>query len=714
MARRSGKEVRRFTLRMQKKLVVLFGMVLLAFVGLSLRLIYINRDNGEQYKKQVLEQQSYSSKTLAARRGDIFDANGNPLAVSEKIYNLVIDSKVINDKEEYFEPTMEALNTYFDLDMTEIRKYVKENPKSAYYVPVKGLTYSQVEGYFNFINDTKASKNVKGIWFEENYKRNYPNGTLACDVIGFTNADNNGSYGLEEYYNDTLNGTPGREYGYLDEDENLERTTKPATDGYSLVTTIDASVQAIVERNLKNFNDQYANRAREGFGANNLGCIIMDVNNGDILAMASYPNFDLNNPKDVSMYLSEEQIKTMEDEGTYYDYLNKLWRNFCISDTYEPGSTMKPFTVACGLESGRLTGNETYTCNGILEVADKKIRCHNYKYGGCGTVNVKQAVEQSCNVALMCMSQAIGKDIFLQYQQSYNFGLKTNIDLAGEARTSTVVYNPTNMGLAELATSSFGQGFNASMIQMITGFCSLVNGGYYYEPHVVKKIVSGSGATIQNIEPRVLRRTISTSTSNTIIDYCNGVVTEGTGKAARPAGYRIGGKTGTAETIPRGNNEYVVSFMGYAPADNPQIAIYVVIDRVNDWVQDNVKLACTLTRDILTETLPYMGIYMTEPISEKEQQELQAKQLEITLNYTKPAEETPAEETPAEGQDAEGTNAEGNTAEGSENQGGLNLQWKNFPVDPATGYLKDPATGDLIDPDTGQNMSRSDFVAVGD
>ncbi|MBO4807677.1 MAG: penicillin-binding protein 2 [Lachnospiraceae bacterium] len=711
MANRSEREERRFTIRMQKKLVVLFGIVLLAFVGLSLRLIYINRDNGEQYKKQVLEQQEYTSKTLVARRGDIFDSNGNPLAVSEKIYNLIIDSKVINDKEAYYEPTMAALDKYFDIDMNAVRKWVKENPKSAYYVAAKGLTYNEVEGYLNFMNDETASKNVKGIWFEDNYKRNYPNGTLACDIIGFTNAENNGTYGLEEYYDDVLNGTPGREYGYLDEDENLERTTKPAVDGYSLVTTIDATIQSIVERNLKSFNDTYANRAREGLGANNLGCIIMDVNNGDVLAMASYPNFDLNNPKDLSMYYSQEAIDAFTDEE-FYEKLNGLWKNFCISETYEPGSTMKPFTVACGLESGKLTGNESYTCTGAYEVADKRIKCHNYKYGGCGTVNVKQAVEQSCNVALMQMSLTIGKDIFLQYQQSYNFGLKTNIDLAGEARTNAVVYNSSNMRPAELATSSFGQGFNVSMIQMITGFCSLINGGYYYEPHMVKKIVSGSGATIQNIEPRVLRKTISTSTSNTIIDYCNGVVTEGTGKAARPAGYRIGGKTGTAETLPRGNNEYVVSFMGYAPADNPKIAIYVVIDRVNDWVQDNVKLACTLTRDILTETLPYMGIYMTEPISEKEQQELAAKQLEITLAYTAPPEETT--ETPAEGENTEGTPAEGATgdAAAADPNGGLNLQWKNFPVDPATGYLKDPESGDLIDPDTGQNMSRSDFTAV--
>ena len=634
-AGRKTKEAK-FTIRMQKKLVVLFGFVLLAFAGLSIRLILINRDNGEQYKKQILEQQEYSSITIPARRGDILDSKGTPLAVSEKIYNLVIDSKVIMSKEAYFEPTMNALETCFDLDMTAIRKFVKENSTSAYYVPLKALTYEQIAPFLELKNDTENNPYIQGIWFEEEYTRTYPNGSLACDVIGFTTTDNNGTYGLEEYYNDVLNGTAGREYGYLNEDSTLERTTKPAVDGYSIVTTLDAHVQSIIEKHLFKFNEKYENNAREGLGANNLGCIIMDVDSGNVIGMASYPNFDLNNPKDVSAYLTEEQIQTMQAEDTYYDYLNKLWRNFCISDTYEPGSTIKPFTVATGLETGKLTGNETYFCDGDLLVvaSEKEVKCHNYKYGGCGTVTVKQAMEQSCNVALMEMSMTMGKEIFTEYKQNFNFGLKTNIDLAGEARTAELVYPVDKMGIMELATCSFGQGFNTTMIQVISGFCSLINGGYYYEPHMVSKIVSSNGATIKNIEPRVLRQTVSQATSDRIIEYCNSVVTDGTGKAARPAGYAIGGKTGTAETLPRGNGEYVVSFLGYAPADDPQIAIYVVVDRVNDFEQDNVRLAATLTRDILTEVLPYMGIYMTEELSEAEIQELAEKQLEITSQYT--------------------------------------------------------------------------------
>lgn len=713
--RKKTKEAK-FTIRMQKKLVVLFGLVLLAFAGLSVRLILINRDDGEEYKKKILEQQEYSSKTLPARRGDILDSKGTPLAVSEKIYNLVIDAKVITSREEYFEPTMKALEACFDLDMTAIRSHVKENSTSAYYVPVKGLTYEQIAPFLEMKNDTEKNPNIRGIWFEEEYTRNYPNGSLACDVIGFTTADNNGTYGLEEYYNDILNGTAGREYGYLNEDSTLERTTKPAVDGYNIVTTLDANVQSIIEKHLLAFNEKYKNVAREGNGANNLGCIIMDVNNGNVLGMGSYPNFDLNDPKNVSAYLTEEQIQTMQDEGTYYDYLNQLWRNFCISDTYEPGSTIKPFTVATGLETGRITGNEGYQCNGSLVVVEsqKAVKCHNYKYGGCGYVNVKQAVEQSCNVALMHIGMTIGKELFTEYQQNFNFGLKTNIDLAGEARTAGLVYTADKMGIMELATCSFGQGFNTTMIQVITGFCSLINGGYYYEPHMVSKIVSSNGSTIKNIEPRVLRQTISKATSDKIIDYCNGVVTEGTGKAARPAGYAIGGKTGTAETTPRGNGEYVVSFLGYAPADDPQIAIYVVVDRVNDYQQDNVKLAATLVRDILTEVLPYLGIYMTEELSEQELAELQEKQLEITRQYTAPSEDSVSdnEEGNMDGTEGSDGNQSGDASQTGENGEGEedkepNTPWKNFPIDPETGYAVNPETGEKVDPDTGQSVGEN-------
>lgn len=655
-----------FTGKMQKKLVVLFLIVLLAFMGLSVRMIYISNTDGEQYKRQILSQQSYASTTIPYKRGDILDKNGIKLAVSEKVYNLVIDVKNLLEKEEYLEATLAALKTCFsEFDEGAARSYIADNPTSRYYVTLKQLTYDEISPFVKMQNDTENTPNIKGVWFEEEYKRIYPNGELACDVIGFTGKDNTATFGLEGYYNDTLNGTNGREYGYLNDDEALERTTIAAADGYNIVSTIDSNIQSIVEKYLYQFNEDNKNAARTGNGARNVSCIMMDVNSGEVLAMASYPNFDLNDVRNTDnligslLYTKEGKIneegiviteenrdEVLEDEDVLYQNLYNLWKNYCIQDTYEPGSTAKPFTVAAGIESGKMTGNELYTCNGQLHVGDYDIKCHNYKTGGDGTLTVQQSIEQSCNVALMLMGKQIGKTIFLDYQERFNFGLKTNIDLSGESRTENLVFNMSNLGETELATSTFGQGYNVSMIQMISAFCSLVNGGYYYEPHMVSKITAADGSVVKNITPRIVKQTISAQTSQKIIEYCNGVVENGTGKTARPAGYMIGGKTGTAETIPRDKKNYVVSFMGYAPADNPQVAIYVVVDRPNTVFQDDAKFATRIVRNVLTEVLPYMNIYMTEELSESELMEL--KQLNIAVkkaNVVEEEEEITEEET---------------------------------------------------------------------
>ena len=715
----------KFTIKMQKKLIVMFLMILLVFIGLTYRLFAITRDNGEQYKKQVLSQQRYDSKTLPYRRGSILDSNGSSLATSEKVYNVILDAVAISEKEEYLEPTLEALRSQLGIDTGDVRTYIAENKMvSRYKVLAKRLEYEQIEGFLAMQNEEDSL--IKGIWFEEEYKRTYPGNTLACDVIGFTTSDNVGSYGLEEYYNDVLSGTPGREYGYLNNDSNLERTTIPAQDGNSIVTTIDINIQNIVEKHLKKFDEEYKDNAHEGNGSRNTGCIIMDVNSGEILAMASYPVYDLNNPRNTDSmlgmpyidedgkvtgeYINAENVSRLNDDSDlFYRHLNALWKNYCINDTYEPGSVSKPFTVAAGIESGSITGNEKYNCEGKLHVGDHDIKCHNI-YGD-GALSVAEGIERSCNVNMMYVAMATGISTFTEFQHIFNLGLKTNIDLAGEARTASLIFNENTMGPTDLATNSFGQGYNATMIQMITAFCSLINGGYYYEPHIVKKIVSPSGATVQNIEPRVLKQTISETTSAKVREMCNLVVSgeNGTGHTARPAGYMIGGKTGTAETLPRGNREYVVSFMGYAPADNPQIAIYVVVDRPNvpGSIMDDAKFATRIVRSILTEVLPYKGIFMTEELSDKEREELEALQIEIMT--------PPVTGQEPEGEDGtpEGENPDEATEEGAEGEGGEDVQtpaepvWKSFPIDPETGYAVDPSTGAFVDPVTGAVLGGS-------
>lgn len=696
-----------FTGRMQKKLVVLFLIVLLAFVGLSARLIHINNTKGEQYKRQILSQQSYASTTIPYKRGDILDRNGIKLAVSEKVYNLVIDCKNLLEKEEYLEPTLAALKSCFpEFDESVARKYIADNPTSRYYVTLKKLTYDEISPFIKMRNDTENNPYIKGIWFEEEYKRVYPNNELACDAIGFTGTDNTATFGLEGYYNDVLNGTNGREYGYLNDDEALERTTIAATDGYNVVSTIDSNIQAIVEKYLYQFNEDNKNAARTGNGARNVGCIMMDVNSGEILAMASYPNFNLNdvrNPNSLigsrlytkegkmdeeGTIITEENInEVLKDEDVLYQNLYNLWKNYCIQDTYEPGSTAKPFTVAAGLESGKMTGDEYYTCNGQLHVGDYDIKCHNYKSGGDGTLSVQQSVEQSCNVALMLMGRQIGKTTFLEYQERFNFGLKTNIDLAGETRTENLVFNDRNMGETELATSTFGQGYNVSMIQMIAAFSSLVNGGYYYEPHMVSKITASDGSVVKNITPRIVKQTVSAQTSQKIVEYCNGVVVNGTGKTARPAGYAIGGKTGTAETIPRDKTNYVVSFMGYAPASNPQIAIYVVVDRPNTTYQDDAKFATRIVRNILTEVLPYMNIYMTEELSESEKEELEKLNISIKKANITEEEERPDEVDEPEVNEDGTIDANGGDTTSSTPVSEEEMQSDNVQTAPLTGAL---------------------------
>jgi stage V sporulation protein D (sporulation-specific penicillin-binding protein) len=713
---------------MQKKLVVLFIIVLLAFLGLSVRLFFIGRDNGETYKRQVLSQQAYDSTTLPYRRGDILDANGSILATSQKVYSLVLDSKQLLEKEEYMEPTMAALQACFDLNITDVRRYATEHPESRYRVLAKELSYAQMQAFLDLkeeeVTDTegntyKRGELIQGIWFEDSYKRYYPGGTLACDVIGFVGGDNDGQYGLEEYYNETLKGTNGREYGFLNDESTLKRTIKPAVDGETIVTTIDSNVQAICEKYLKAFSDEHANEAREGLGANNIGCIVYEINTGNIVAMASYPNFDLNDPYNISAYYTEEQIAELQEEDELQDTIQRFWRNFCISDTYEPGSVIKPFTVAAALDDGSITGNETYNCTGVREIGGHKIRCHN-RYGD-GIISVKGAIETSCNVALTYIAETMGPTEFCRYQHAFNFGLRTNVDLAGEARTDSLVYTASTMGSAELATNSFGQTFNVTMIQMVAGFASLVNGGYYYEPHIVSKILNADGSVAQTISPRVLKRTISEEVSDTIIDYCNGVVEEGTGKRARPAGYRVGGKTGTAETLPRGNGEYVVSFMGYAPADNPQYIFYVVVDRANAKEQADAKFATGIARNIMTEALPYLNIFMTEELTEKEIAELEALNLSITNGYKEQLAAAngtdPENSEGTEGEGGEGeNNGEGQNGEtGGEAGGGdtgtgetvstVNTQvWRTFELDPATGTFIDPETGHHIDPETGDDL----------
>jgi len=684
-----------------KKLGVLYIGILLVFAVLAMRILKISSEDGERYKKIVLSQQTYNSTTLAYRRGSIEDCNGIILAHSVQVYDLILDAREMTINSEMIEPTLVALNQCFGLDTAELRGFIRDNPESAYHKVIKQLTYDQIKPYLDMVEATDSPICPTAVWFEEGYKREYPNGKLAADVIGFTTKDDRGQYGLEEYYEDTLAGTNGRTYGYRTDDNGMEYTVIPATNGLTLQTSIDSYIQKVCEDNILKFNQTHAGEYREDEdGSDNTAVIVMDIDSGEVIAMASYPFYDLNDPYDISDYYTDEQVAIMEEEDTYYQTLNTLWKNFCISQSYEPGSVNKTFTISAALDSGSIHDGDTYYCNGYLKFGDGvTIRCHN-RYGE-GQLTVKGAMEQSCNVSLIQIGQRIGSKTLIKYLDNFNFGLKTNIDLAGEMRTDSLVFREDTMGVTELATSSFGQGYNVTMIQVISAYCSVINGGYYYKPHVVTKIVDDNGATIESISPLLLRQTISESVTDLMRDYCIGVVKEGTGKNARPAGYMIGGKTGTAEHSGAGKVDYVVSFIGFAPADDPQIAIYCVIDRPNTPSQDTAtRYACLMCKDILTDVLPYMNIYMTEPLSEKEQKELEERGARILTEAQQSVAEINGTETVSENgvpeeQEKEVVDLEIDT----------NDKRTDIIIDKNTGYVIDPVNGEYLDPETGEPIN---------
>lgn len=596
-----------FNNKMKEKLLMAFGFMLMALIALATYLAYINYENGDKYSKLVLDNQQYDSKNLPFKRGDIKDRSGTVLAYSSKVYNLIFDPKVVLSDERFKEPTLKALTQCFELSWQDLEALLATKPTSQYEKLLEGLTADQI-AEFNKMAASDENPYIEGVWFEEEYVRSYPFGSLACDVIGFATSASSGELGLENYYNDELTGIDGVSYGYVNSDLNLEKTVKAAVDGHNIITTLDFSVQSIVESHIKAFNEEY--------GSVNTAVIIMNPNNGEIIAEASYPVFDLNAPRDMTAIYTPEELDAMNDEQTV-NALYKLWRNYCVSDNYEPGSTIKPFTVAAGLEEGYLFGNETYMCDGVEHIMDHDITCHN-KYGH-GELTLEQTIMESCNDGLMQIGAVLGSGILAKYQDIFGFGYKTYVDLPGE--DAGITTPAEDMDASDIATNSFGQNFNVNMHQMVAGFASLINGGYYYEPHLVKRIETNGGEVVSTIGSKLIRQTVTSETSEILRKYMESTVTEGTAKKVAVEGYSIGGKTGTAEKWAldeegknlgyRSLDKYVISFLGFAPVDEPQFVIYVLIDEpdVEAGLIGSAAPACYLAHDILVDIMPYMNVF---------------------------------------------------------------------------------------------------------
>lgn len=643
------KKIKRLTDQMRGKLILVFIGIICLFFILAVRLTYWTVNKGSEFETKVLGQQKHDSSVIPFERGKIYDRNGNILATNEKIYTLVLEPKnILLRKKKYEATTINALHEYFGFSKKNLKKVIEGNEDSYYVVYKKNMTYDEVAKFQKFldmaddstkgVSDAKKEKiesarQVKGISFEEDYKRIYPYNSLACRILGFTSSGNVGNWGIEQSYNEQLNGVNGRAYYYFNEELDQEQTVKEAKNGNSVVSTIDMQIQKIIEEKLNDFDSK--------IGSKVTNILVMDPQNGEILGMASSNPYDLNEPMDEKKLLSlysqseidemkayaqekeaeeaseeesgeesseettEQEDKDTEKKKTIYDAFYELWRNAIISDTNEPGSTYKPFTVATGLESGALSGNESYFCTGSLMVGKRNIGCSHVH----GNITLKEAVAKSCNVAMMNIAFNEGAETFYNYQNLFGFGRSTGIDLPGEAETKNLVYNASNYSNSvTLATNAFGQNFNCTMMQMAAGFCSLINGGNYYRPHIVKQIQNDGGDVVKDVGKEVLRKTVSEETSASIRSYMQETVENGTGTKAQIEGYTIGGKTGTAEKIPRNKKDYYVSFIGFTPVEKPELLVYVTIDEPNVSFQANAGLAVELEKSCMEEIVNVLGI----------------------------------------------------------------------------------------------------------
>ena len=618
------------------KLVWLFGIVVLAFVGLGIRITVINASQGKQYSKQVLSQsqQKYDSRVIPFKRGDITDRNGVVLATSEKVYKVILDCKVVNTKEEYVEPTIKALEDVLGLDEETIREKLEDETtkSSQYQILQSNVSINQKKAFEDYtdVSSDEAKEtltkeeiaersNVKGVWFEEDYRRVYPLNSTASHLVGFTYTGNTADWGIEGYYSSTLNGVNGRQFGYYNSDDDVEQTIIDPVNGNSVQSTIDLNIQQVVEKYIDKFMTGMANGPRGEQGAANVGVVVANPKNGEILAMATDNPYDLNNPRDLTPYYSDEEIQEMKDndDGTMLEALYGIWQNYCISDAFEPGSTVKPLTIGAALDADVVQPTDTFVCDGYQKFGGTMIRCSIYPRAH-GTETLSDLIKHSCNDGLMQIGALLGPEEFLKYQKIFNFGSTTGIDLPGEA--TGILHSEENLssGSTELASASFGQGYTCTMIQEIAAICSAINGGYYYQPHVVSKIMNEDGDVIKDIQPVVTKQTVSSDVSVLIRQYMGAVMeSDGTGAAAKVDGYSMGGKTGTAQKYPREDKKYLVSFIGFAPLDDPQVVVYVVVDEPNAESQADSLYAQYLYKGIMTEILPYLNIFQDEEVTDK-------------------------------------------------------------------------------------------------
>ena len=602
-------------------LAVMAILAIAAFIPVCLRLYYLMVSSYEEYSQLALRNQTRTT-AVTADRGTIYDRNMNILAASVSVENIYLDPHELKQSKADINAISLKLGQLLEIDPAVIEKKAKDLTKRYQLVKdrVGEEIASQIRAYIN-------ENEISGIHLEPNSQRNYPYGTLASQVIGFTNASNTGSEGIEAAYNSFLEGSAGKVIttkgnNEMDMPFSYEKYVQ-SRKGNDIILTLDATVQACLEKQMQTAIDRY-DVQNGAFG------LVMNVKTGEILAMATLGGYDPNQYLEIADPETAQELELLRLEGkeVYQKALGearlKQWRNRCLSDGYEPGSTFKVLTMAAALDSGAITLETPFHCAGAEQIPGRAQRLHCWRSTGHGAQKTPQALQNSCNLAFAHIALKLGGERFYDYIQRFGVMEKTGIDLSGESKgvffDKELVVNTDKWGTASLTSGSFGQTFKLTPIQLVRAIASVVNGGYLLEPYIVSEVVDGDGNTVLKQEPTVIRQVISSETSKTMCNLMTSVVTEGTAKNASVAGYSIGGKTGTSEKIDifdeNGQRvlDKIVSFVGVAPMDNPEYIVLVALDtpsrQTGIYISGGVMAAPTVGA-VMADILPYLGVKQT-------------------------------------------------------------------------------------------------------
>lgn len=592
-----------------------FAFILFAFFAAFAlmfgRVLYMKVVHGAEYEAAAKNQQiNRYDITIPPNRGSILDRNNQVLAISTTVYNVALDSlqlaEVAELSPEEQEKTLTTLCEYFpELDYNTLKQYVTINPETGELYMNNHWKYL-VKGIERSVKEELEAMNLKGVYFEKSSKRSYPLNSSACHLVGFTRGD--AQWGLEGYYNSYMEGTPGRSFILYNGADSVVHQDYDAKDGDTIITTIDYNIQKIAE-------EVVAETAAE-WPAKNVAAMVMDPYTGEVYAMAESHSFDLNNPNEIPEWETDTKYTENWDQLSseeQLEYLNTMWKNFCVSDTYEPGSIFKPMLVAAALEEGVITPNSSFQCNGYTDIGGYRIKCH--LVSGHGNINVEQIMAQSCNMGVIQIANLLGADKFYEYQREFGFGDYTGIDLPGEAAGQ--LHSKESIGPTELATMSFGQTFNCTSIQVIAAFSSLINGGNLVKPHVVSQIVDADGNVVLENDTEVVRRVISEKTSAYMRTALKATVENGLAKKLQIDGYSIGCKTGTAEQGSRTNDDlWAPSNMSYFPAENPKYIVFTVINQPSDYVE-GVQTPTPMTKKLIEGIIKYDNLEPTQPVEDE-------------------------------------------------------------------------------------------------